>query len=256
MAGVRRDGWTQSDPGAKGRAPASRGRQPGGPGSSKARAGAPFEPRRSCPELWFQFHDVTVQTCGLQAPAAAAAARPLARQARAPWSPPHARSPGPAPCEPPGPRGGPDPARIRAPLAAAGSAPHLLSSSWEAEAAAAAMLRPGASAGGAGGRRGGLAAVAVPRRAAPCRRGPGPPRVPHAGRAAPSRPARPAACVLRAASVAPAAPRRSAPRELATRALPLSLAPLRSRGSAARRPARPLARPIASRRPALIFRKS
>lgn len=105
MAGVRRDGWTQSDPGAKGRAPASRGRQPGGPGSSKARAGAPFEPRRSCPELWFQFHDVTVQTCGLQAPAAAA--RPLARQARAPRSPRTPARPAPHPASLRGPAGAP-----------------------------------------------------------------------------------------------------------------------------------------------------
>lgn len=79
------------------------------------------------------------------------------------------------------------------------------------------MLRPGASEGGADGRRGGLAAVAVP-----CRRGPGPPWVSHAGRAAPSRPARrlrPPCCERRS---------RRASRAHDSGA-PLSLAPLRSR---------------------------
>lgn len=89
MAGVRRDGWTHSPTPGR-RAACHRGQQVRGPDSPTPPAG---EPRWLCPELRFQFHDVTVQTCGLQAPAAAA--RPVrpplppARQARAPQPPAH-----------------------------------------------------------------------------------------------------------------------------------------------------------------------
>lgn len=84
------DGWTQSDLGRQ--AARRRRQQVGGPGSSEARAEADFEQGWLCPGLWFQFHDVTVQTCGLQAPAAAA--RPLARPPARPErpSPPHAET--------------------------------------------------------------------------------------------------------------------------------------------------------------------
>lgn len=101
-------------------------------------------------------------------PAAAGAppARPPGPSALAPRTPrpPPARQPGPAPRPSrPAPAAAPGPALRRLRLAAAGSPWHLLSSSWEAEAAAAAMLRRGGREGpegeGTDGRHWGLAAL-------------------------------------------------------------------------------------------------
>lgn len=189
---------------------------------------------------------------------------PAPRTPRPPPPPPLARSPArPAPRASRVPRE-PDPAWSRLPLAAAGSAPHLLSSSWEAEAAAAAMLRPGASerasqggregrTGGEGGSRPSPCRVA-PRRAAGARGRLGSLT---RGRAAPPRPAR----RLRP----PRGERRSrrpAPRELATRAAPPlpraseePLPPVRPRDRA-RAAALRLGARLARLTPALIFRKS
>lgn len=77
-------------PGATGRAPAPVASQ--GAGILQGPGQADFEQGWLCPGLWFQFHDVTVQTCGLQAPVAAASpfARPPARPERP--SPLHAET--------------------------------------------------------------------------------------------------------------------------------------------------------------------
>lgn len=284
VAGVSRDGWTHSPTPGR-RAARHRGQQVRGPDSPhppNPGAEAAGEPRWLCPELRFQFHDVTVQTCGLQAPAAAA--RPVrpplppARQARAPQPPAHPgrlrRSPGPEPREPLGSRG---PGPLRG--VDSSSRPRALRRTYSArpgrrrrrpqpccsrERASERASKPGRE-GGADGRRGGLAAVAVPCRAAPCRRGPGPPRLPHAGPRCALEARPPPASSARRASLPPprAAPRRPAPRELATRAAPppprASEEPLpppvrprdRARAAALRLGAR-----LARLTPALIFRKS
>lgn len=269
VAGVRRDGWTHSPTPGR-RAARHRGQQVRGPDSPpNPGAEAAGEPRWLGPELRFQFHDVTVQTCGLQAPAAAA--RPVrpplppARQARAPQPPAHPgrlrRSPArPAPSPvslwgpaAPGPCVESTPARGRGLCAAltqlvlgggGGGRSHVAPGSERASERAREGGRGGRAARGARGRR-----RAVSRRAVP--QGPGAASATSRGAALRPR-GPPAACVLRAASVAPAAPRRPAPRELATRAAPppprASEEPLPPRaaegpcprgGSAARRPARP-----------------
>lgn len=246
-AGVRRDGRVDTvRPGPTGRVPAPVPRIPQSPGRSRfpARVAMPRAPvsisRRDSANL---------------RPTSDRAAGPPSRQARAP-EPLARRAPHPTSPQRSAQLG---PAWSGVPLTAAGSAPHLLSSSWEAEAAAAAMLRPGASEraseGGRGGGRGGRTAGEGGSRPSPCRVGPrraagARGRLGSLTQAARRPRGPPAACVLRAASVALAAPR-----ELATRELPRPRAsekepppPVRPRDRAAALSARRPACSPASRR--------
>lgn len=229
---------TQSDPGAGGQGAGLP--SPANPGTEAA-----GKPRWLCPELRFQFHDVTVQTCGLQAPAAAARpvrppSLPPARQARAPQPPAHPgrrrrrRSPArplARPREPPGSRGSPTlrgvdsrsrPRALRRTYSARPGRrrrrPQPCCARERANERAREGGRGGRAARGARGRR-----RAVSRRAVP--QGPGAASAPSRGAALRPR-GPPAACVLRAASVAPAAPRLASSRR---GPLPLCLAPRRSR---------------------------